>query len=84
MLDKLLDDPSKIGAMVFALIAVAAFARRWVVPYDTHQEALAQRDAQIDRLTIERDEFKRMAMQSIEVAERTQRVRGGGFVGRKE
>lgn len=62
------------------LIAVASLVRGWVVPAYVLQE----RDAQIQKLTVERDEFKRLAMQSIDVAERTQRVRGGGFVGRKE
>lgn len=75
-----------IGLLSFALaFTVTAFVKLWIVPGVSHVTQLADKDAQIQKLIVERDEFKRLAMQSIEVAERTQRVRGGGYVGaRKE
>ena len=84
MLEKLLEDPSKIGALGMAIVAVAALARRWVLPYDTHHDIVAGLEGQIAKLTKERDEFKDLAFKLAEVAERTQRARGGGFVQRKE
>lgn len=62
------------------LIAVTAFVREWVVPGITYTRTLTERDGQILRLTTERDEFKQMLMSSLDITERTQRVRGGALL----
>ena len=80
MLEELLKDPSKLTASLLLVLAVTALVRGWVVP----AYVLTERDKQIEKLIIERDEFKQLAIQATNVAERTQRVRGGGFVGRKD
>lgn len=70
MLDELLKDPNKVGAVILLLLAVAAFVRGWIYPkyiYDAQQ-------AQIVKLEKERDEFKQIAMRSLEITERTQKV----------
>jgi len=84
VLDKLLDDPSKLSVAVLLLAAVTAFVRAWIVPGASHTRALAERDAQIAKLTLERDEFKQMLYTSLSVAERSQRVRGASFLGAKD
>jgi hypothetical protein len=82
-LDQILSDPSKLGIGGLLTVAILALWREWVVPGTMYLRACAERDAQITKLTVERDEFKKMLMASIEIAERTQRVRGGGFVGKE-
>ncbi len=86
MTDVVLDPANltRLGVVGLMAIIVTALIREWLVPGTSHLRQLAEKDAQIEKLTTERDDFKRLAMQSIDVAERTQRIRGGGFVGRKE
>lgn len=84
VLEELLKDPSKISALVFAMVGVAALVRRWVIPYGTHHDIVAGLEGQITKLTTERDEFKKLAFELSEIVRATQRVRGGGFVGRKD
>ena len=80
VLDELLKDPSKLSPLVMLVLAVAALVKGWVVP----AYVLTERDKQIAKLTEERDEFKAWARTATNVAEGTQRVRGGGFVGKKD
>lgn len=69
MLEELLKDPSKIGATILLLAAVAAFFREWIVPGARYQR-------EIDLLRAERDEFKLKAWQALDITERTQKIRG--------
>jgi hypothetical protein len=71
----------KIGFSGLLVIAVIAFFREWIIPGTTVIKMLAEKDVQIAQLKLEKDEFKQLAIRSISVAEQTQRVRGGGFVG---
>lgn len=71
-----LTDPTKIGVVMLLIAAVTAFFKEWVVPGNTYQRGLAERDAQIVKLTAERDEFKQMVLSALSITERSQRVRG--------
>jgi len=72
-------DPTKIGVTVLLLTAVLAFSREWVVAGITHTKMLAERDAQIEKLRQERDEFLEMAKTSLSVTERTQQTRSRAY-----
>lgn len=74
MLEELLKDPSKVGATLLLLAAVAAFYWELVWP-----GTRARRD--IEQLRKERDEATAKLDRALTVMEQTQRVRGGGFIG---
>lgn len=85
MLEEWLKDPSKIGATVLLVAAVTAFFREWIIPGVRYTRDLAEKDAQIGRceeriakLEAERADLKGMLQRSIDIMERTQRVRGAG------
>jgi len=73
-------DPTKVGVTVLLLMAVVAYSREWVVSGVTYTKQIAEKDKQIAALTAERDEFKQMVITSLNITERTQRVRGGALL----
>lgn len=73
-------DPTKVGVTILLLTAVLAYTREWVIPGMTYTRAMAEKDKQILALTAERDEFKQMVITSLNITERTQRVRGGALL----
>jgi hypothetical protein len=74
VLEELLKDPSKIGATLLLLAAVAGFFWEQVVPGSRYRRDL-------DQLRKERDEATAKLDRALSVMEQTQRVRGGGFIG---
>ena len=73
-------DPTKVGVTILLLTAVVAYTREWVIPGVTHTKQMAEKDKQIADLKTERDEFKQMVITSLNITERTQRVRGGALL----
>jgi hypothetical protein len=78
-----LKDPSKLSVAVLLMVAltviVRGFLKGWIVPGWVHAKDIEDRDRQIAQLTKERDEFKSMVLRTLEIVERTQRVRGEIF-----
>jgi hypothetical protein len=85
VLEQWLSDPSKIGATLLLLAAVAAFYKGYVVPRWTHDAAIvactkekdtfiAELQAQLGRERAEKAEFKAMVLRTVEVSERALRT----------
>lgn len=74
MLDEFLKDPSKIGALSFMAIAIAALMRGWVITASHHTAICAQYESRITDLTREKNEFKEMVIRSVETTERALQV----------
>lgn len=68
------------GAVTLLSIAIMAFYKEWIVPGSVHRRDLAERDARIVILTAERDRFLQLSIRATNVADATQRARGGGYI----
>jgi hypothetical protein len=71
-----LTDPAKLTVGFVLALLVISFYKEWLVSGKTYRKRCDDYDAQVAKLEKDRDEFKLMALRSIEITERTQRVRG--------
>lgn len=79
ILDEILKDPSRVGAVLLLALAVVSFLREWIVPGSTYIKALKDKDDQIAAIMRDRDEYKSLAFKTIEITERTQQIRGRAY-----
>lgn len=71
--------PNTVGVVGLLFIAVWAFVFKKVVPSWSYTDMLAEKDAQIAKIEKDRDEFKVIAMRSLEITERSQVARKKAF-----
>lgn len=77
--EELFKDPGRVSAVLLLLIAVAAFVKGWIVSGMMYTSALAAKDAQIAKLEKDVDEYKALTFKAVNIAERTQNIRGKAF-----
>jgi hypothetical protein len=72
-------DPKSLTVGFIMSILVVGFWQEWLVSGKTYLKRCVDYESRLQKLEGERDEFKHMAMQSLEITERTQRVRGAAL-----
>lgn len=77
MLDQILADPTKVGAISLMAVAITALMRGWVVTAGHHTAVIAQYETRVTQLLAEKNEFKDMVVRSVETTERALTVASG-------